>query len=57
MLKDIVTASRSYRRFDETHPVSMDILEELVDLARLCPSAANKQPLRFILSTNPTDNA
>lgn len=57
MLKDIVAASRSYRRFDETHPISMDTLEELVDLARLCPSAANKQPLRFILSTNPTDNA
>ena len=34
----------------------MQTLEELVELARLCPSAANKQPLRFILSTAPSDN-
>jgi len=56
MLKDLVQASRSYRRFDHHAPVSIKILEELVELARLCPSAANRQPLRFILSTAPADN-
>lgn len=56
MLKDIVQSSRSYRRFDHNVPVSMHTLEELVELARQCPSAANKQPLRFILSTAPADN-
>lgn len=56
MLKDLVQSSRSYRRFDHRAPVSMRILEELVQLARMCPSAANKQPLRFILSTAPADN-
>jgi nitroreductase len=56
MLKDLVQSNRSYRRFDHSTPVSMHTLEELVGLARLCPSAANKQPLRFILSTAPSDN-
>lgn len=57
MLKKLVSASRSYRRFDQNMPVSMQTLEELVELARLCPSAANKQPLRFVLCTNPQDNS
>ncbi len=56
MLKDLVQSNRSYRRFDHSTAVSMHTLEELVELARLCPSAANKQPLRFILSTAPSDN-
>ncbi|SHO44189.1 nitroreductase family protein [Desulfopila aestuarii] len=56
MFKDLVQSNRSYRRFDHSVPVSMQTLEELVELARLCPSAANKQPLRFILSTAPSDN-
>ncbi|MFH2034263.1 MAG: nitroreductase family protein [Candidatus Margulisiibacteriota bacterium] len=56
MLKDIVNKNRSYRRFFEDQPVSKDTLVELVELARLCPTAANKQPLRFILSCDPADN-
>jgi len=57
MLKDLVLSSRSYRRFDHGAAISMQTLEELVGLARICPSAANKQPLRFILSVSETDNA
>lgn len=56
MFRDLVQSNRSYRRFDHSVPVSMDTLEELVELARLCPSAANRQPLRFILSTAAADN-
>lgn len=56
MLKHLVQSSRSYRKFDNSATISMRILEELVELARLCPSAANKQPLRFILSTSKADN-
>ena len=56
MLKDLVFANRSYRRFDQQAAVAMQTLEELVELARLCPSAGNKQPLRFVLSTNPDVN-
>jgi nitroreductase len=57
MLYDLVLKSRSYRRFDPETPVPMQTLEELIELARLCPSAANKQPLRFILCNAPADNA
>lgn len=56
MLKKLVLANRSYRRFAPHTQVPMSDLEDLVDLARLCPSAANKQPLRFVLSTNAQDN-
>jgi nitroreductase len=39
--------------------VSVDraTLEELVELARLCPSAANRQPLKYILSSDADRNA
>lgn len=56
MLKDIVSASRSFRRFDNSVAIPMRALEELVELARLCPSSANRQPLRFILCTSPSEN-
>jgi len=57
MLKDLVKRNRSYRRFDESFKISRETLEELVALARLCPSAANIQPLKFILSCEPRKNA
>ncbi|MGE4440808.1 MAG: nitroreductase family protein [Desulfomicrobium sp.] len=56
MLKDLVLKNRSYRRFDNSVAIPMSTLEDLVDLARICPSAGNKQPLRFILSTSREDN-
>ena len=56
MFKDIVAANRSYRRFDGNTPIPMQVLEELIGLARLCPSSANRQPLRFILCTAPSEN-
>lgn len=49
MLRDLVAKSRSYRRFDESVPVSLEVLRDLVELARLSPSAANLQPLKFKL--------
>jgi len=49
MLKDLIAKSRSYRRFDQNVPVPMETLRELVGLARLSPSASNKQPLKFRL--------
>lgn len=56
MLKDLALKNRSYRRFDNSVAIPMSTLEDLVDLARICPSAGNKQPLRFILSTSREDN-
>lgn len=50
MLKDLIIKNRSYRRFYEDHQISKDELLDLVELARLSPSGANLQPLRFMLS-------
>ncbi len=57
MLRDLITRNRSYRRFDQSVAVSLDTLRELVDLARLSASAANRQPLKYILSADPEKNA
>ncbi len=57
MLRDLIKKSRSYRRFDETYRVSEALLRELVDLARLSPSAQNLQPLKYILSSDPAKNS
>jgi len=54
--KDLVKENRSCRRFDQTHKLDIKTLEELVDLARHCASAGNKQPLKYILSTNEQKN-
>ena len=56
MIKDLVRKNRTCRRFYEDVPVSKKTLEELVDLARLSASAANKQPLRYILSCEKNKN-
>lgn len=47
--KDLVTAARTCRRFDESTPLSMEDLTWLVDCARLTPSAKNAQVLLYIL--------
>lgn len=57
MIRDLVLKNRSYRRFHQDEPVSLDVLTSLVDLARLSPSAANLQPLKYILSADPKKNA
>jgi len=50
MIRDLIIKNRSYRRFYQNVPVEMSTLQDLVDLARQSPSAANKQPLKYILS-------
>jgi nitroreductase len=50
MLADLIRKNRSYRRFEEDFYMERKVLEELVDLARLCPSGGNLQQLRFFLS-------
>jgi len=57
MLKDLVKRNRSYRRFYEDYKIDRDTLKELVDLARLTPSAANLQTIRYILSCEPEKNS
>jgi nitroreductase len=57
MLRDLVLKNRSYRRFYQEAPISLDTLKELVDLARLSASGGNTQPLKYILSCDPQRNA
>lgn len=52
VIKELVLKNRSYRRFYQEKSIERDTLKELVDLARLSPSGANKQTLRFILSNS-----
>jgi nitroreductase len=56
MLKELVLKARSYRRFKEQEPISMNDLRNLVELARLSPSSANLQPLRFLISNRLNTN-
>ncbi len=56
MIADLVKKTRSYRRFNENHKIAMDSLKQLVDLGRLSASAANRQPLKYILSGDPVTN-
>ena len=50
MFKDLVKETRSYRRFDNTYQISDDILLDMVDTARLTSSAANRQPIKYLVS-------
>ncbi len=54
-IKDLVLKTRSYRRFDESHRIDYDILEGLVELARLSASGANRQPLKYLIYNSPED--
>ncbi|MCK5136274.1 MAG: nitroreductase family protein [Bacteroidales bacterium] len=52
-LKDLILLNRSYRRFHQDVAVSIDLLHEMVDAARLSGSAKNMQPLKYMLFNDP----
>lgn len=56
MIKDLIKKSRSYRRFYENVRLDMVTLKELVELARLSPSTANLQSLKYVLSNSSEKN-
>jgi nitroreductase len=56
-VRELLLRNRSIRRFYEDQPIDPGTLRALVDLVRLCPSAANRQPLKYVLSCDPTRNA
>ena len=55
--KDLVTKNRSCRRFDNSHKIDSETLRRLIDLARNCASAANKQPLKYVLCCDENKNS
>ncbi len=56
MIRELILKNRSYRRFYENEKIDRNLLIELVDLARLSPSARNAQPLKYLLSCTPEMN-
>jgi nitroreductase len=57
MFKALVLKCRSYRRFYQEVAIDNKTLRELVDLARYSASAVNRQPLKYVLSSSPENNA
>jgi nitroreductase len=56
MIEDLIKSNRSCRRFFQKEQIPMDTLRWLVNLARLSASAANLQPLKYLLSNDPHQN-
>ena len=56
MIRDLILMNRSYRTFYGAVNITKKQLLEWVDLARISPSAANRQPLKFILSNSEPTN-
>lgn len=57
MIAELIKKNRSCRRFYQDHYVDPETLKKLVELARLSASAANLQPLNYILSSEPSTNS
>lgn len=53
--ENLVLRTRSYRRFAQDEKVAVEELERLVNLARLTPSAANRQPLKYLIYNSAED--
>ena len=56
-LEELLTRNRSYRRFHQDQPLDEKTLVGLVELTRRCPSAANRQPLKYLISWERERNA
>jgi nitroreductase len=57
MIEELILKNRSCRRFFQSRPIEKDTLLDLVNLGRLSASAANRQPLKYIISCNREKNA
>jgi len=57
VIRDLVIANRTCRRFYQDVAIECETLRELVDLARLSACSSNRQSLKYILSCDPQRNA
>ncbi|MCX6578891.1 MAG: nitroreductase family protein [Candidatus Aminicenantes bacterium] len=55
-LRELLLINRSYRRFYQEVKITGDELKDMVENVRFTPSAANKQPLKFILVSDESMN-
>lgn len=51
----LIRKSRSTRRFQEDRLLPESRIIDFIDVARLCPSARNRQPLKYIISVDPEE--
>lgn len=51
-LMELLKTRRTYRRFEQKE-ISQEIIDEILEAARLASSAANKQPLSYIVVKQP----
>lgn len=56
-INELISKNRTCRRFDQSHRIELSLLEQLVNLARLSASGANRQPLKYLLFNSPADCA
>lgn len=56
MIKELIANNRSYRRFYQDQPITTETLHELIELARLSPSARNAQPLKYLITNTKERN-
>ena len=47
--RDVICGRESVRSYDPTKPVDKLVLERILEAGRVAPSAANKQPWRFVV--------
>lgn len=56
MIRELALKNRSFRRFYEDKKISLECLREFIEIGHNTPSAANKQPLRYILVNDEESN-
>lgn len=54
-IRTLTRKSRSTRRFQEERLLPEGHIIGLIDIARFCPSARNRQPLKYIISVDPEE--
>ncbi len=47
-IMDLLQTKRTYRRFDQSRPVPRQVVDDMMEAARLASCAGNKQPLRYL---------
>ena len=52
---EAIMKRRTIRRFKQ-NPIPLEVLKKLIETARVAPSGANLQPLKYIVCTNPQKN-
>jgi nitroreductase len=52
-LRELVEQNRTRRKFDQSKSIPAGDLVELVDMARFVPTGMNKQPLKYLVTTDP----